>query len=219
IDDQVKIRGFRIELAEIEHQLCQCDGVDSALVLARGEAGEDQQLVAYVLSEPGLQADRDEAAQIKALKRLLSQEIPEYMVPKHIIFVAQWPLTPNGKTDKKALALLSVQADLSICQAPVTPTEKVLVKICARLLKTAPENLSVSANFFELGGHSLLSVKLIAEIRQACGVELAVAQIFECSDISELADRIDSIARQSDIQHRFHDVTTRTDEQVEELVI
>ncbi|MGD6142949.1 AMP-binding protein, partial [Xanthomonas citri pv. citri] len=94
-DHQVKIRGFRIELGEIEARLCACAPVREAVVLAQGE-GEAARLVAYVLAEP----DPGLAAELR--ERLLSS-LPEHMVPSAFVRMDAWPLTPNGKLDRRAL--------------------------------------------------------------------------------------------------------------------
>ena len=219
IDDQVKIRGFRIELGEIEHQLGQCGGVESAMVLAQAGQGSDKQLVAYVKLAEAAAPELSEQEQIRNYQERLLAFVPEYMVPKVFVFIQQWPLTPNGKIDKKALSALNATLLQQEYIAPETETEKALVEICARLLNVAAEKISASANFFDLGGHSLLSIKLLAEIQNRFHVELAVAQVFDHAVVSELAKLIDEKSSECGLQKRYQQITKRTDEQVEELVI
>ncbi|MCJ8271596.1 MAG: condensation domain-containing protein, partial [Psychrosphaera sp.] len=178
LDDQVKIRGFRIELGEVEAQLVQLDVVDSALVMVNS-----QLLVGYIKPVSG----QDNDMLVKRVIDALGVLLPAYMVPSFIIPVDQWPLTANGKVDRKALP----QPDGSALQgeyvAPHTETEQALVEIWAELLGIDAKTISATANFFELGGHSLLSMRLVAQIRSRCKVEVSVARLFDNSTLQALA--------------------------------
>ncbi|MCF6443118.1 non-ribosomal peptide synthetase, partial [Pseudoalteromonas luteoviolacea] len=143
-DDQLKIRGFRIELGEVEHHLNQCEGVDSAVVMAAGEVGE-QQLVGYIKADVD-KADYDWVSQVRAQ---LSTRIPSHMLPSVLIPITDWPLTPNGKLQRSALPSIDGRQLSREYIAPETDTEKALVAIWATLLKLQPEHISVTANFFE----------------------------------------------------------------------
>ncbi|WDE02114.1 non-ribosomal peptide synthetase [Thalassomonas actiniarum] len=186
-DNQVKVRGFRIELSEIEHQLNLCQQVHSGVVLAKGESSSNKQLVAYVKAEQFELAAADQADFIASLKAALTQSLPDYMVPSAFVLIDAWPLTGNGKIDKKALP----SPDASLLQgeyiAPQTDTEKALCQIWAQLLTLDETKISTSADFFTLGGHSLLSVRLVSEIRKQLQVELTVKSVFEASTIKALA--------------------------------
>ncbi|WP_408002998.1 AMP-binding enzyme, partial [Pseudoalteromonas sp. P1-9] len=96
VDDQVKIRGFRIELGEISHALSACEGVESALVLAPEVREGEHQLVGYVQWQ-------NEALDSARLKSDLAGKLPDYMMPSVFVTVDAWPLTANGKIDKKRL--------------------------------------------------------------------------------------------------------------------
>ena len=188
-DDQVKIRGFRIEPGEVETQLAQLESVDSALVTAKEVAGS-QQLVGYVKPEQAV-AQSDIADYVASLRNRLSEQLPEYMVPGIIMPVEAWPLTANGKVDRKALPAPNSSALLGEYVAPETETEQLLVDIWAALLNLAPESVSTTANFFELGGHSLLCIRLVSEIRARCEVEVSVQNVFDHSTLQALAGLID----------------------------
>ena len=186
IDDQVKIRGFRIELGEIEHHLSHCDNVASSLVLVREDESGEKYLVAYLI------ADNQETLDVNGLRQSLQATLPDYMLPAAFVVVKEWPLTANGKIDKKALPApdgTSLQGEYI---APETQTEKTLVAIWAKLLHLPAENISVTANFFELGGHSLLTVRLIAEIRSQLKQELPLEDIFKSPDIQRLSMIVDA---------------------------
>ncbi len=96
-DDQVKVRGYRVELKEIANTLTAQPGVHEAEVLARSNADGLTQLYGYVVPVP------DTALDLEALRKQLSTSLPEYMVPNAIVVLERWPLTANGKLDRKAL--------------------------------------------------------------------------------------------------------------------
>ena len=178
-DHQVKIRGFRIELGEIENNLQQHPAISQAVVHPQAE-----QLVAYLICKAG-------AAQpdVTALREHIQQSLPAYMVPHRFVFMEAYPLTPNGKVDRKALPN---PADLTINTgnyvAPRSPIEEALVTIWQDLLN-APQ-VGIEDNFFELGGHSLLATQLVSRVRQTLNVELPLRALFEAGTIADLAQII-----------------------------
>jgi amino acid adenylation domain-containing protein len=184
IDQQVKLRGFRIELGEIEAVLLEHPVVKKAVVNLY-ETENNQQLVAYIIPQEKHRDVRDE------LKSLLKSRLPNYMIPSQIMILETFPLTPNGKLDKKALPI----PDLKIFtngEIPVTPTEELLASLWQDLLKI--KFVSRRDNFFELGGHSLLATQLVTRIRKSFGVELAVRKVFEHPQLSELATEISQVS-------------------------
>ncbi|MBL4673508.1 MAG: amino acid adenylation domain-containing protein, partial [Arenicella sp.] len=189
-DDQVKVRGFRIELGEVESALSSIDGVGDAVVVARDEP---TRLVAYVTTKAGLQTN-DLRATFKAQ---LQQRLPDYMVPSLFIELDDLPLNANGKLDRQALP----EPDASIAQheyvAPSTEAEKVLCTIWQRLLGV--QRIGVTDNFFELGGHSLLAMRLVSEVRSQCNVELVVRDIFNTTQLSDLAALLESAAQNTQL--------------------
>ena len=193
IDDQVKIRGFRIELGEIETVLASHPAVSDAIVLAREDAGLEKRLVAYVVasSEPG--------GLIEQLKAHLRSKLPEYMVPAHYVLLEQFPLTPNGKTDRKALPAPDYgrREDHKPYLAPRTPTEQTLADIWADILGAA--RVSVDDNFFELGGDSILTIQVIARCRQA-GLEFTPRDLARHPSIALLSEVITATAPVAAVQ-------------------
>ncbi|KKE81562.1 non-ribosomal peptide synthetase, partial [Pseudoalteromonas luteoviolacea] len=187
-DDQVKIRGFRVELGEIETQLSSQTGVDSALVVAKEIAGS-QQLVGYIKPDTNEVISDGELTQhvVTSLQAVL----PNYMVPSSLIVVADWPLTPNGKIDKKALPSPDAKALQGEYVAPTGKVETGLTLVLSELLDLAQERISVSSNFFSLGGHSLLAVRFIALIEGEFNKKLSIQDIFESDSLTHLAKQIE----------------------------
>ncbi|WP_195830585.1 non-ribosomal peptide synthetase, partial [Burkholderia pseudomallei] len=210
-DFQVKIRGFRIELGEIEAQLAKVAGVREVVVLARDSASEvhdsatehatpdalspspetstatatatatEKRLVAYYTGD----------ADVVALRAQAAQHLPSYMVPSAYVRLDAWPLTPNGKLDRRALPAPADDAYARAeYEAPQGAKEEALAAIWRELLHV--ERVSRHDNFFELGGHSLLAVQLVSRLRQALSVEVALSTVFDAPVLSALAERLEA---------------------------
>ncbi|MCW8093486.1 non-ribosomal peptide synthetase, partial [Alteromonas ponticola] len=212
IDDQVKIRGFRIELGEIEAQLCAQAGVDSALVVAREVAGS-QQLVGYVKpQEAHLESVNNDAARNALMAEIasaLQAVLPEYMLPSGVLLVEEWPLTPNGKIDKKALPSLDANAFQGEYVAPSSDVEVKLVSYWSSLLDLSKEDISVTTSFFELGGHSLLITQMISPINTEFGLNIRVKDLYDRLTVRSLGMYIESLLQ-------FQNITELTEEVSEE---
>ncbi|RKZ80316.1 MAG: non-ribosomal peptide synthetase, partial [Candidatus Parabeggiatoa sp. nov. 1] len=182
IDNQVKIRGFRIELGEIEALLTQHPLVTENAVIVHEASQTDKRLVAYIVPHQG------QVIENTALRRFLTERLPDYMVPSAFVTKENLPLTPNGKIDRRALSQLSVsnyQLSEKTFVAPRTPDEELLAGIWASVLGI--ERVGVHDNFFDLGGHSLLAVSLLAQIEQQFGKHLPLSALFQGATIAELA--------------------------------
>ena len=184
VDNQVKVRGYRIELGEIEAALASHAAVQSCAVLAREDTPGDKQLVGYVVSRGS------KPATVEELQDYLQDGLPEYMVPAKFVFLDAFPLTNNGKVDRKALPAPASQdtaPDVDF-QGPRNATEETLAKIWQNVLKV--ERVGIHEDFFDLGGHSLLAIKVMARIRDEFGVDLPVNVMFQAQSISQIAELI-----------------------------
>jgi amino acid adenylation domain-containing protein len=160
-DRQVKIRGFRIETGEVEHALLRYPGITSAVV-TRVETDTGPCLAAYVAASAP--PDRDE------LRRALRSALPSYMVPDHIIELAQMPLTAHNKVDRAALPPIAIAAsDRARHQAPESGLESRIAEAWSEVLRRA---VPPHGDFFELGGHSLLVPQATAAVRRMLGREV-----------------------------------------------
>jgi len=186
IDHQVKIRGFRIELGEIEARLQEHPDVREALVVAR-EATNGKQLVGYVVGQPDATLAGDE------LRQYLRARLPDYMVPVQVIVLAQMPLSPNGKLDRKALPEPQWQAS-NHYTAPRNEVERVLAGIWQDVLEV--EQVGIHDNFFDLGGDSILSLQVISRVRQAEGLDLEIRlrDLLQYQTIAGLLERVQDTA-------------------------
>jgi amino acid adenylation domain-containing protein len=184
IDQQVKLRGFRIELEEIEAALGGQPGVGAAVVLVREDTPGDRRLVAYVVpAEQGLLEEEQ-------LRRALKSSLPPFMVPSTFVLLGELPVTPNGKLDRAALPTPDgLRPRLERPYAPPeTPVQETLTSVWREVLGV--DRVGVDDDFFNLGGHSMLAVKMVARVRDALGLELALAQVFERPTIRELSGSV-----------------------------
>ncbi|HGY55853.1 MAG TPA: amino acid adenylation domain-containing protein [Caldithrix abyssi] len=188
MDNQIKIRGFRVELDEIETLLEQHPGIRQALVTTAKDPRGDNIITAYLVSndEP-IPTSRD-------LRDYLRQQLPEYMVPSAFVMLDKFPLTPNGKIDRRALPdPLENRMELEREYiAPRTPTEEMVAQIFSELLNVP--QVGATDHFFELGGHSLLATQLLSRIRDSFKIELPLKILFENPTVEKLAAGIDSEA-------------------------
>lgn len=187
-DQQLKIRGYRIEPGEIETRLETHPDVHEAVVVGHANAQGDLRLVGYVVATPGV------APAMQTLRQFVQDQMPEYMVPATIVRLDQFPTTPSGKVDRRALpAPTSVnRAAGQTCVAPSDAIETKLVKIWEKLLEVNP--IGTTDNFFDLGGHSLLITLLLIEIETVLARRLPATILFQAPTIGQLADIIRSQA-------------------------
>ena len=178
-DDQVKIRGFRIELGEITSVFMRHPAVRGAFVTVVG-TGADKRIVAYLMG------DRD-AGSLKVLRAFAGEFLPPYMIPAAIVFVDHFPLTNNGKVDRKALPKpdeVARAAASETYQPPQGTTETILSQIMARALKL--ERVGRDEDYFDLGGDSILTIQIISQARRA-GLTIRPRDVFERRTVQQLA--------------------------------
>ncbi|PZX36282.1 non-ribosomal peptide synthase protein (TIGR01720 family)/amino acid adenylation domain-containing protein, partial [Nonlabens dokdonensis] len=177
-DDQVKIRGYRIELGEIEYALRSIEGITQSCILAK-ERETDLGFVKYLVGYYVLESDVSEAFILDALSKVL----PDYMIPSSLVKMDSFPLTINGKLDKKGLPAPEFTVSDDLYVAPTTETEKVLCGIWEEVLGIG--RVGVTDDFFRIGGDSILSIQVSSRIRQL-GFSCNVRDIFESKTISKL---------------------------------
>ncbi|POP77819.1 syringopeptin non-ribosomal peptide synthetase SypA [Pseudomonas syringae pv. syringae] len=178
-DEQVKIRGFRIELGEIEAQLSACEGVRDAVVVVREDEPGDKRLVAYVTGTTNRNPDAT------YLREQLRLSLAEHMLPSAFVSLEAFPLTANGKLDRKALPVPTAEAFARRqYEAPEGLVETRLAKLWVELLGV--ERVGRHDQFFELGGHSMLAVKLIERMRDI-GLNADVRVLFGQPTLASLA--------------------------------
>jgi amino acid adenylation domain-containing protein len=204
LDGQIKIRGFRVELAEIEHALKRDADVGDAVVTVRRIASDDVRLVAWVVPADGRTPT---AAELKARA---ARVLPVYMVPAELVLMPAFPLTPNGKADRRALASMQrPDVDVASASSPslagsaaasaatasntvaasATATERIVTRIWQELLTNGA--ISRDDNLFDMGAHSLLVMRACLRIERECGIALTPVTAFQYPTIAALAAFID----------------------------
>ncbi|WP_122829333.1 non-ribosomal peptide synthetase, partial [Pseudomonas viridiflava] len=188
-DDQVKIRGVRIELGEIEAQLSRLPGIEEALVVAREDEPGQPRLVGYFTEQADVAT-----LNVGELRTALLAVLPGYMVPSALVRLDAWPLTANGKVDRRALPVPDRDAlNTGEYQAPQGELEVALAAIWSELLQV--ERVGRHDRFFELGGHSLLAMRMVSQVRQRLSLELALGDLFADSALAAVARCLGSTGR------------------------
>ena len=181
MDHQVKIRGYRIELGEIETRLGQQAGVRECVVIAREDTPGDTRLVAYLVPESGSVED-------DTLRAALRENLPEFMVPSLFVELDRFPMTPNGKIDRKALPAPDQVRGRAKAEfkAPESELEELISDVWKGVLYL--ESVGTNDNFFDLGGHSLLVVQAHRKLREVCEHKISLTDLYRFPTIAGLAD-------------------------------
>lgn len=190
-DDQVQISGFRIELGEIQQALLKLSNINDACVFALDKQ-RGKVLVAYLIAP--------QAIAVTTLRAQLLSLLPEYMVPSYFVFVEKFPLTNNGKIDKKALAQLPLSSNtaagidsqseatttMAVASVSVESLQSRLTDIWKDVLEI--DHVGIDDPFFEAGGSSILANVLAGKIESRLGIDFPLTLMFQYSTIREMAD-------------------------------
>ncbi|MCA1989222.1 MAG: amino acid adenylation domain-containing protein, partial [Desulfarculus sp.] len=181
-DGQIKVRGHRVETAAVESALRTLPGVAEAVVMALGR-GADRILAAAVA------APRDEQ---EAWRAILGRTLPDYMIPERFLVLPRLPMTPSGKTDRRALAALLAQSAPGRAEhrQPTTPNQRLLAELWAGLFPGA--DLDLDSDFIALGGHSLLAMRLAGMLERRTGQRPAVRALLAARRLEAMASLLDS---------------------------
>ena len=118
--------------------------------------------------------------------RLLAQ-LPAYMVPTTFVAIEQFPLSPNGKVDRKALpAPPRIRPELGTPYAPPrSALERLVADAWRRILEL--DSVGVNDRFFELGGTSLQAARFVNEMQTELGESIFVVSLFAAPSVAEYA--------------------------------
>jgi len=204
-DDQLKIRGLRVEIGEIEQVLLQIEQIKQVVVHARvlahststNQLEDNRQLVGYYVRDMAVIAPISHEQILKEMSLLL----PAHMIPVALVEVSEFPLSANGKLDKKSLPDPKQNADSS-GREPSAGAETIIAQAFAKLLNI--DNVSAQDNFFSLGGHSLMAMKLAAQLRSTLALPVSVGQIMVSPTVAGLAEvLVDETLRQDPAKAGF----------------
>jgi acyl-CoA synthetase (AMP-forming)/AMP-acid ligase II/acyl carrier protein len=182
-DLTVKIRGYNVETPKVEAALVGHPVIKQAAVLPLNRNG-DIKLAAYIVpaSQPRPSSEQ--------LRRLLTETLPDYMIPSIYVELEALPLTPTGKIDRKALPEPSdtrPQLDVSYvaCRNEI---EKELIGIWEKVLEVWP--IGIHDNFFDLGGHSLTAGQIVSRVCQHFKSQIPLQVLFQSPTVADMAAAI-----------------------------
>jgi natural product biosynthesis luciferase-like monooxygenase protein len=191
-DHQVKVRGYRIELGEIEAKIAAFPGILETVVMSREDKAGDVRLAAYLRTASGTVDD-------EALRQHLAASLPDYMIPGHFITLAEFPLTPNAKVDRKQLPRpedVSKASTAAIFTPPTDALQQTIAETFRRALGL--ERVGIFDSFFALGGHSLLAVQVHRDLKANVAPDLTITDIFRFPTVSALAAHLSDRGKASE---------------------
>ncbi|MEU5402893.1 amino acid adenylation domain-containing protein [Streptomyces sp. NPDC005963] len=204
-DDQVKIRGYRVELGEVEAHLVRLPSVAQAVAAARGPVGE-LSLVGYLVP-----AESDAPPPVAELRRLLAEQLPDYLIPSRFVVLSELPRLAHGKVDRRALPEPGAggQGDGTGYVAPRTPVEETIAGVWADLLGL--ERVGAEDDFFDLGGHSLLAIRMVAALRRLLDGQapLTLMDVFQERTVARLAALAGRSDEERGPRRLLHELTPR----------
>ncbi len=178
-DQQLKILGFRIEPGEIESLLLQHPHIQQALVVAKTRQQNEKYLVGYVVLKEKYNLDSTQ------IQEFLKAKLPDYMIPKAWAFLEQFPLTSNGKIDRKSLPdPKSMEHEKD--HEPRNAIESQLLEIWKEVLGIT--QISIYDTFFSLGGNSLNLTQVMAQIQEKLNMSVTLRNLFEYTTIATLSE-------------------------------
>ncbi|MFA0813512.1 amino acid adenylation domain-containing protein [Microbulbifer epialgicus] len=224
VDDQVKLQGFRIELTEIEAVLSEIDGIEQSVVVVHEDKDRNKHLVTYVVLENPIVGDEqvvgDEQAILNRQHELSSQyrnilkvHLPEYMIPTVCIFLDCFPLTENGKLDRRGLPEPIVNNTAKTQY--VDPRNSIEDKLCCMWQKILKVNrVGIDDDVFQLGGHSLALLRMIEQIRAEFSIRVTLKEIYDRETVRKLGLLIESEIERSMLST---EMALKNKEEIEEV--
>ncbi|MFI2435462.1 amino acid adenylation domain-containing protein [Streptomyces sp. NPDC018693] len=195
VDNQIKIRGMRLEIEDVEVGLAEHPRIRHTCVVAKKNAAGGTYLVGYVIPAAG-----SEDLSADEVKAWAAEHMVEYMVPAHIVVMTEFPLTANGKLDRRALPEPEIATGTLV--PPATDDERAVCAAVAKVLRL--EEVGADQDFFQLGGDSILAISLLSALRDT-GLHVTARQIFAHSTPRALA----AVASRGDVSTVDHaDVPT-----------
>ena len=203
-DDQIKVRGFRVEPGEIEGALRRHPAVEDAVVALHSSASGPL-LTAYLIASDTLIA--------QDLRDHLGDFLPAAMIPTHFVPLDSFPLTPNGKVDRRALPEPTASRSLGGFEQekPRGPVEARMLEIWEEELQQ--ESFGVTDRFFDLGGDSIRAVRLIARLNEEFSANLTVPDVFQHQSVRELCAQLEQTSDRQSIA----EIWSLGNEQIEQI--
>ena len=208
VDFMVKIRGYSIELGAVEAAILERLAVESCVVVAEGEEGEDKRLVAYLV--PSSDSDRRHAdwrvdprtGRSSEIRRILQDSVPHYMIPAVFVEVGSLPLQDTtGKVDRKKLPppparVVPAAFDLSEYRLPPDASrhekEVLLTRVLEHVLGLEEGDVRRDDDFFDVGGHSLAAAQLLGHVEDTFGARFSMPEFLARPTVEGLCGAIEA---------------------------
>jgi len=184
VDDQVKINGVRVELGEVEQAVLQMPGIQEAVIKTRQDEEGRYELVCYYTNNQITAED---------LRAFLRTVLTETMIPAYFVYLQEFPLTPSGKVDKKALPDPDLHTGAMGYESPQSNTELQMEQIWKEVLKK--QQVGRNESFFTTGGNSLKAIQLITRISREFKVQVKVVEIFNNQTIARLSALVERLGK------------------------
>ncbi len=188
-DDQVKIGGFRVELGEIKRAFLSFEGV-SGCVINKETESDVQFLVAYLIPVGILDKER--------MYRHILTLLPDYMIPRYVKIVNEFPIKESGKIDQSKLpkwdrvdsfpvqreVTNEIHTELSL-EGGLGHETQIVIQLFEKILNV--KGVNANSNFFKLGGNSLQVIRLISHLRKVIHHEVDPELVFNNPTPNQIA--------------------------------
>ncbi|OUM68372.1 hypothetical protein PIROE2DRAFT_3971, partial [Piromyces sp. E2] len=189
VDFQLKIRGQRVEALEIENKIKEYDNIDNCIVISKKDDrnNEDHLLCYYTCSDEKDIVEED-------LKNFLLEKIPSYMVPSFYIRLEEFPLSANGKLNRRALPEIDISKMAKKNYVmPETETETVVCNIIQKIFNLEEKEVGKKSNLFEIGVNSLNAFRFISKIKSVYNIKIGIKDLIKHPVVDEISLYIDNM--------------------------
>lgn len=176
-DNQVKLHGFRIELKEIENSILENPYIYDTVVMIQTLSNGKQILVAYI-------ENKNENINVQDIYTNLRDKLPYYMIPK-IIVLDKFPLTPNGKLDRKKLPIPKMET--TEFAKPKNDLEKTILSVCQEVLEN--NKIGVLDDLFISANADSLSILTISSKLFNMNISIGIQDFYKYPTVRELAEK------------------------------
>ena len=184
LDNQLKVRGQRLDPSEIEHVACSLKEIEQAVVAVKYNIKKEQVLCLYYTIG-------NNVADEKELLMQLSTQLPSYMVPAHVMKLTTFPLSANGKIDRKKLPDPAAKEVNRETERPTTLYEQKIAEIWRSILHV--QDISVTDDFFSLGGNSLHLIELLVHLQKEFNCRFSINQLYLNPVLQAIARVVDHV--------------------------
>jgi SAM-dependent methyltransferase/acyl carrier protein len=132
------------------------------------------------------------------LRNHLRELLPDFMIPSAFVSLDAYPLTPNGKVDRKALPAPDRARREAATEytAPTNDLEQVIATVWQDMLSI--DRVGADQNFFDLGANSLMMVQVNGRLRSALGRSVSLVDMFRFPTVRALAAHLGDGAKPAD---------------------